>query len=246
MLKKMLTGLFVITAIAGLSNFAASQTAKAESVKLLELTLPAHPYVGVEEQLAMLPKAKEMAEANKKDQIESFDCALDANKKLTPGQKSFVKANYGKLGMMIDKQIADQEKARLPVEKWVAASLTQSYGANFTNAELTNLITFFQSPAGKQVLKVVGDEALSAAIVQGGGQPLSRCTKDDLAARAKFAAAPLGIKFLNAYIKDTNANVDAKKGGVFGGYQDSPMMVVLAPANLNNLFNQFVKDNYKQ
>lgn len=100
----------------------------------------------------MLPKTeqdKKDDETLKQNQIAYFDFALDENNQLMQEQKKFVRNNYDRLGKIVDKILDDKEKANLPVEQWVRESLPQSYTANFTETELNNLITLFQSAAGK-------------------------------------------------------------------------------------------------
>ena len=71
---------------------------KPEAVKqLTNLTFVAHPYVGIEKELAELSGTKDI-EAGKieerKNRIEGFDAALKVNNSLTADQKTFVRANY--------------------------------------------------------------------------------------------------------------------------------------------------------
>lgn len=245
MFKKLLTTLFAIIAIACLSQSFAAQTSKAEAVKkLIDLTFPTHPYVGVEAQLATLPKAKEMAEADKQNQIESFDTALKENKKLTPEQKAFVKTNYDRLGKIVDKKITDRINADFPTEQWIKEGLQQSYTAKFTVEELNKLIAFFQENAGRQVLKYVRISNM-AELITGNGGTLDY-TPEDKAELDKFASTAPGKKFLTAFLNDSEAYSKRKETAARIKNKDTEDFSILDAANLNKLFNEFVLENYKK
>ncbi len=253
MLKKIQTTLLTIAAIVCLSHSVEAKTIgnnllETDLVKtLIDLTVNAHPSIGLDERLASVPKTgeeKNVEETIKQNQIGYFELALKENKELTPEQKLFVTANYDKLGIIADKKIAELEKADLPIEKWVRESLQQSYSKKFTNKELTGLITFFQRAAGKRELKFLKNSPLSDAIEKNGGQPLH--TKREKAEHNKFAATAPGNKFLSAFLDDTKAYVEPKQLAVWGGYGEPAMLRVLNSENLNKLINQFVKANYKK
>ena len=84
---------------------------KPEAVgQLTALTFPMHPYIGIEQELANLPGAKDVSAAkaeDRKNRIEGFAAALKINNKLTAGQKSFVRANYDQLSKITD-QITEE------------------------------------------------------------------------------------------------------------------------------------------
>src|SRR6478672_3644583 len=108
-MKKLI--IFLVIAIAVSQAQAQTKTPKVASQKnasvekLIALTHPMHPYVGVEAQLAKLPGTKDIKDEEervRKVRLEIFDEALKVNKKLTTEQKSFVRANYDRLSKNID------------------------------------------------------------------------------------------------------------------------------------------------
>ncbi len=222
---------------------------KAASVKkLIDLTLPAHPSVSSYTQTNMPPTDKRAKEAEakvKQMQREKFDNALKGNNELTTEKKLFVKVNYKKLGKIVDKQILDGANADFPVEQWIKESLEQSYTAKFTDAELIGLIAFLQGTKGQQILKYYKNAMLSDMSVEGGGAPLY--TKADKAETDKFTKTPIGEKFSAAFITDSNTFTTAKLKEVNkNGKTKNDAFSILDPANLNKIFNEFVKDNYKK
>lgn len=227
---------------------AAGTSQKTGSVeKLIELTYRAHPYVGIEEQLAKLPGTPEIKaeeERNKKVRLEVFDEALNVNKKLTPDQKSFVKANYEQLSKRIDRIIDETIKTNFPTEKWIEEGLRQSYTAKFSGKELGELIAYFQTPAGQQVLKYVRVSQM-AEMITGNGGTLDY-TAADKAEYDKFAASALGKKFMTAFITDAEAYEKRKETSVRTGKPNADGFAILEPANLNVFFNKFVTENYKK
>lgn len=233
--------------ICGLSGFGAmAQTTSDKSMskgasvrKLIELTLSAHPWV-------IMPKpwaAKKEDETIKQRQLKWLDDALAVNKELTPEQKLFVKANYDKLRNIVDKQVSDSRDAIFPFEQWAKENLEQRYTAKFTDKEINGLIAYFQGTDGQNTLKVFKNAPFSEDIVKKGGAPLY--TKEEEAEANKFAQTPLGKKFMDAFYGETNEYLSAKmeEAGKSGAKIISS---VIDPANLNKLFNQFVKDNYKK
>jgi hypothetical protein len=215
--------------------------------KLTELTFRAHPYVGVEEQLAKLPGTKDIKDEEariKKVRFETFDEALKANKKLTPDQKSFVKANYEQLSKNIDQIIDETIKTNFPTEKWIQEGLRKSYTARFSDKELAGLIVYFQSPVGQQVLKYVRISNM-AEMIKGNGGTLD-FTAADKAEHDKFAATPLGKKFMNAYITEAEGYAQSKETGIRTYKPNADGFAILEPANLNVFFNKFVAENYKK
>lgn len=221
---------------------------KTNSVKkLVELTFPTHPYVGIEEQLAKLPgtaDGKEEEERIRKVRIEVFDEALNLNKKLTPDQKSFVRANYDRLSENVDKIIDETIKTNFPVEKWIREGLRQSYTAKFTDKELADLIAYFQGTAGQQVLKYVRVSNMAEMITGNGGK--LDFTEADKAEHDKFAATPLGKKFMTAFIADAVAYEQRRENAVRAGNRNADGFAILEPAKLNIFFNKFVTENYKK
>lgn len=214
--------------------------------KLVALTFPAHPYIGIEEQLALLPGTTDIRaeeERVRKVRREIFDDALKVNNKLTPDQKSFVKANYDRLSNSVDKIIDDTIKRNFPTERWVKEGLQQSYATKFSLTELTNLINYFQGTAGQQFLKYLRISNM-AELITGNGGTLDY-TKEDQAEHGKFASTPLGEKFITAFITDAGAYEQRQVNAVKAGNSNADGFAILEPANLNKFFNKFVSENYK-
>lgn len=61
----------------------------------------------------------------------------------------------------------------------------------------------------------------------------------------KFTAAPLGKKFVAAYITDAEAYEKSKENEA-QSKPDADGFGIYEPENLNKLFNKFVADNYKK
>ncbi len=214
--------------------------------KLVDLTYPMHPYVGIEEQLANLPGTKDIKaeeERIRKERIAGFDEALEVNNKLTPAQKSFVKANYDRLMKIADKITEDAINKNFPTEQWIKEGLRQSYAAKFTLTELTGLSAYFQGASGQQVLKYVRLTNMAEMITGNGGK--LDYTKEDKAEHDKFVATALGKKFIAAYITETES-YERQKENAARSKPDADGFAIYEPANLNKLFNKFVADNYKK
>jgi hypothetical protein len=215
--------------------------------KLVDLTFLMHPYVGIEEQIASLPGTKDVqaaAEEDRKNRIEGFDEALKVNNKLTPEQKSFIKANYDRLIKITDKITEDAINKNFPIEQWIKEGLQRSYSAKFSQTELTSLNTYFQEAAGQRVLKYVRLSNMAELITGNGGK--LDYTAADKAEHDKFTATPLGKKFMTAYIVEAEAYEKRKEEAVRTGNPDADGFAIYRPENLNNLFNKFVAENYKK
>ena len=223
-------------------------TSKPERVnRLVELTYPMHPYVGIEAQLASLPGIKDVKaaeEEDRKNRIAGFDEALKVNDKLTPDQKSFVQANYDELIKIADRITEDAINRNFPTERWVKEGLRQSYAAKFSGRELAELVDYFQGTAGRQVLKYVRISNMAELITGNGGK--LDYTEADKAEHAKFAPTPLGKKFMTAYIHEAEAYEKRKEEAVRTGNPDADGFAIYRPENLNKLFNKFVSENYKK
>ena len=215
--------------------------------KLVELTYQMHPYVGIEEQIASLPGTKDVksaTEEDRKNRIAGFDDALKANNKLTPAQKSFVRANYDQLIKIADKITEDAINKNFPTEQWINEGLQKSYTSKFTLKELTSLIAYFQGTAGQQVLKYVRISNMAELITGNGGK--LDFTEADKAEHDKFVTTPLGKKFMTAYIVEAEAYEKQKEEAVRTKNPDADGFAIYRQENLNKLFNKFVKDNYKK
>ncbi len=220
---------------------------KPEAVeRLANMTYPEHPYVGIEAEIAKLPGTKDI-EAGKvtdrKNRIEGFDAALKVNNKLTADQKVFVKAGYEQLIKITDKVTEEAMNKNFPTEQWVMEGLDKSYSAKFTLKELNDLITFLDTENTNPVLKYIRQTQLEQIITGNGGKP--NYTAADKAEYDKFAATPLGKKFIAAFITDTKAYVMSKNRAA-QSKPDADGFAIYEPANLNKLFNKFVADNYKK
>jgi hypothetical protein len=213
--------------------------------KLVELTFSMHPYVGIEAQIASLPGTEDIKaeeERVRKVRMEIFDDALKVNNKLTPDQKSFVKANYDRLSKSVDKIIDDTIQRNFPTEKWIQEGLQQSYTAKFSPEELTNLVAYFQRTAGQQVLKYVRLSNMAELITGNCGK--LDYTEADKAEYDKFASTPLGEKFMTAFITDAEAYEKRKVNAVYEGNSNADGFAILEPSSLNKFFNKFVLENY--
>jgi hypothetical protein len=223
-------------------------TPKSASVKtLIDLTFLMHPYVGIEEQLASLPGTKDIKaeeERVRQGRIEGFDEALKVNKKLTPDQKSFVRANYDQLIKIADKITEDAIKKNFPTEQWIKEGLQKSYTAKFTQPELNMLIVYFQGADGQPVLKYIRISNMAQMITGNGGT--LNFTEADKAEHDKFAATPLGKKFLTAYLREAIAYEQSKEKAVRSANPNADGFAIYRTENLNKLFNKFVAENYKK
>jgi hypothetical protein len=205
-----------------------------------------HPFVGIDELLASLPGTKAIKEEEervRKVRLEVFDDALRVNNKLTPEQKSFVKANYDRLSKSVDKIIDDTIQRNFPTEKWIQGGLQQSYTAKFSLQELADLIAYFQGTAGQQVLKYVRLLNMAELIIGNGGK--LDYTETDRAEHDKFASTPLGKKFMTAFITDAEAYEKRQVNAVMAGNSNADGFAILEPSSLNKFFNKFVSVNYK-
>lgn len=216
--------------------------------KLVDLTYRTHPYVGIEETLNALPgtgndqAAKDEAIENR---IAGFDEALEVNNQLTPPQKSFVRANYDFLIKMVDSVTATAISKNFPTEQWVKEGLQKSYTSKFTPTELSSLIAYFQGKAGQRVLEYIRVMEMWQLIVKNGGTTTD-FTKAEKAEYNKFAATPVGKKFMTAYLQETIAYEESKENAVRSANPDADGFAIYRPENLNKLINKFVADNYKK
>jgi hypothetical protein len=227
------------------NNVALSKPAAVK--KLVELTFRMHPYVGIEEQLSSLPGTKDIKaeeERVRQGRIEGFDDALKVNNKLTPDQKTFVKANYDQLIKITDKITEEAISKNFPTEQWIKEGLQQSYTAKFTAKELNSLTAYFQGSAGQRVLKYIRISKM-AEMITGNGGTLD-FTEADKAEHDKFVATPLGKKFITAYITEAEAYEKRKENAVRSANPNADGFAIYETANLNKLFNKFVSENYKK
>ena len=235
------------------SPSAQSQKPKAATSKpaavnqLVELTFRMHPYVGIEEQLASLPGTRDVKaeeERVRKVRLEGFDDALKVNDKLTPEQKSFVKANYDELIKIADKITEDAINKNFPSEQWIKEGLQKSYTAKFSLKELNSLTAYFHGTGGQQVLKYVRISRMAELITGNGGK--LDYTAEDKAEHDKFVATAIGKKFKSAYIDEAQAYEQQKENAVRSKNPNADGFAIYQPENLNKLFNKFVAENYKK
>ncbi len=225
-----------------------TNSSKQESVeKLVDLVFMSHPYVNVEEQIAGLPGPKDVkaAEAeDRKNRIAGFDAALKINKKLTAAQKAFVRANYDKLIKSADKITEDAINLNFPTKQWIQEGLENIFAKRFTVEEINNLTAFFDSDKGAQVLNYVRQTNMAEIIIGNGGK--LDFTAADKAEHDKFAATPLGKKFMTAYLQETNDYEKSKVNAAMSKIPNADGFEIYRPENLNKLFNKFVADNYRK
>ena len=245
MIKKTLTTLLAITAMFGLAQFAAAQTAErnlspVESIeKLIEMTLPAHPWVFVEKPWA----SKSVDETHRQKQVKMLDDALAVNRDLTPAQKSFVKAHYDELRETVSVQIVIAAEELFTFEFWADENLMQRFTDKLTAAEVNGLIAYFQGKAGQKSLKVLKTAGKSEENEKNGGARLF--TKEEETEAQRFSETAVGEKFMDAFLGNAKEDLDARmeEAGKSGG---NKVRAVTEPINLNKIFNQYVKDNYKK
>lgn len=215
--------------------------------KLIDLTYRMHPYVGIDEQLALLPGTKDIEaeeEKQRANRIEGFDAALKVNNKLTAAQKSFVTANYDHLIKMTDKITEDAIRTNFPTERWIRDGLKKSYNGKFASKELADLISYFQESRGQQFLKYARLTHMAQMITGNGGTV--DLTEADKAEHDGFAATALGTKFIAAYMKEAVAYEEAQENAVRSRNPDADGFAIYRPENLNKLFNKYVAENYKK
>ena len=216
--------------------------------KLVDLTYRTHPYVGIEETLNALPGTEDDQDATGEDRenrIAGFEEALKVNNKLTPAQKSFVQANYDFLIKMVDSVTATAISKNFPTEQWIKEGLQKSYTSKFTPTELSSLIAYFQGTAGQRVLEYIRVMEMWQLIVKNGGKT-TNFTEAEKAGYYKFAATPLGKKFMTAYLQETIAYQESKENAVRAANPDADGFAIYQTENMNKLFNKFVADNYKK
>jgi hypothetical protein len=225
-----------------------TNSSKKEAVeKLVDLVFMSHPYINIDEQIAGLPGTKAIKDEEervRKVRLEIFDEALKVNKKLTSKQKTFVKANYDRLSKMVDEKIDATISLNFRSEQWVQEGMEKIFAERFTVEEINNLIDFFSSDKGRQVLNYVRQTEMEQLITGNGGK--LDFTEADKAEHDKFVATELGKKFITAYLKETNEYEALKEGEVRRNVPNADGFAILEPANLNKFFNKFVADNYKK
>lgn len=215
--------------------------------KLIDLTYRAHPYVGIEETLNALPGVEE-DQATKDEALENriagFEEALKINNQLTAAQKEFVRANYDFLIKLVDSVTAAAIDKNFPTEQWIKEGLQKSYTSKFTLNELNNLIVYFRGAVGQSVLKYIRISQMAELITGNGGK--LDFTAADRAKHDKFAATPLGKKFIAAYLQEATDYEKSKVNAVMSKIPDADGFAIYRPENLNKLINKFVADNYKK
>ena len=226
---------------------AASASKPAAVNKLVDLTFQMHPYVGIEEQLAMLPgprNVKTEEEEDRKNRIAGFEAALKVNKQLTPNQKDFMAQQLGQVIPIVDKITETAIRTNFPTERWIKEGLTKSYKSAFSLKELNDLNAYFQDAPGQRFLKYVRLTHMAQMITGNGGTV--DLTDADKAEHDRFVATPMGKKFDNAYMHDTIAYEEAKENAVRANVPNADGFAIYQPENLNKLFNKFVAENYKK
>ncbi len=215
--------------------------------QVIVLTFPKHPSIGIDYLLGTLPGTKETEAAKaeaRKNRIEGFDAALKVNKKLNAAQKAFVRANYDKLITITDKITTDAKTKNFPTWDWIREGLGKSYSAAFTLTELNELSDIFYAWEGQQVLQYL-QQIQRTEIITGNGGKL-KYTEAEKAEHDKFVATPIGKRFMKAYLDDAIAYEQSKANAVRSKIPNADGSAIYEPANLNELFNKFVKENYKK
>lgn len=243
MIKRLFTTIFVTAAVVCLSSCAQAQVTKpapaqAELAKrLAELTIVGHSVSGLGDEVVN-PNAgisKTDLDSIRHDKVQLFTDAINGNKKLTVKQKTFAKGNIDDLIKILEDQNAGYQRAnRERMTVLVTDSLVQIYSTGFTAGELTELITFFQTAQGKSLLNY------TRIAYQGTNGP----TAAEKAENDKFAATPLGTKFLKAFLTDSMTSVSSKIDEIMnvalGQGMDS-----MNEKNLNALAEKYVTDKYR-
>ena len=219
-----------------------SKMSKSDLVnKLVDLTLRMHPYVGIDEEVDALlgPRDTTVSEEDvrKKGMKDVFDKALKLNRKLTPQQKSFVRANYDQLIRMVDKITEDAIRTNFPVDQWIKEGLQKSYARKFSAEELSNLINYFQGTDGPKVLRYIRYSKLLKSV------PLL-LGKAEIAEHQKFSRTLLGKNFFVAYINETIAYEQSREAAARFQNPNADGFWIYREEYLNKLFNKFVADNY--
>ncbi len=215
--------------------------------QVIILTFPKHPSVGIDYLLETLPGTKETEAAKaeaRKNRIKGFDAALKVNKKLNTAQKAFVRANYDKLIKITDKITTDSKIKNFPTWDWIREGLEKSFSAAFTLTELRELSDFFYAWEGQQALQYLEQIRRAELITRNGGK--LKYTEAEKAEYDKFVATPLGKRFMTAYLDEAIAYQQSKENAVRAKVPNADGSAIHEPANLNELFNKFVAENYKK
>lgn len=260
-----------------------SKMSKEELVgKLVEATFSSHHFSGVEakpespsvldeivqkmspEERKAYEKAKEEDERKIQEEVkklrnDDFDEILEQNKKLTPAQKSFVRANYDRLDEIINQLVVESNKKYFLFDQWLRESLQTSYTNSFTKEELTDLILKFQTDEGKKFLETILVSDFIWGYLE---KTVERIPADEraeytnspeykkiLAERNEylaFASSETGKKFVRAYTEEVSANLESKEKEVRLKNPEAGGYYITQPENINIIFNKFVEENYKK
>ncbi|MBX7169518.1 MAG: hypothetical protein K1X72_01100 [Pyrinomonadaceae bacterium] len=226
---------------------AASSLSKKQAVtRLFELTARMNQYIGTDELLALARQTEATKAEIKKSPnfwAKKIDAALKVNNKLTPDQKSFVKANYEHLEEMAFKINNETNRKNFPVEEWRKEGLKLSYTRNFSVRELNDLIAYFEDTAGQQSLRYAKLKFMAEFI---GIESKSYYPKADRTEYLKFTDNAPGRKFMIAYLTDPIKYEQGKSSAVYKKIPNADGLAIWEKANLNKLINQFVTENYKK
>jgi hypothetical protein len=161
-----------------------------------------------------------------------FDPALADSKELTTEQKQFIKANYSKLALLVNDKMVVAIRKHVKLSEWLTAYLTDVYSKDLTEADMREWIAYFETSKGKLTLKAI------FAIPQ-------PTDAENQALLRKFGTDPLGIKFIKIFGDDLDALTQRKIGEVEASIKGE-LEKILSPAEIKNMFNQFVAENYKK
>ncbi|MBK8150006.1 MAG: hypothetical protein IPK58_17870 [Acidobacteria bacterium] len=123
-------------------------------------------------------------------------------------------------------------------------NLEKSYSAAFTLTELKELSNFFYAWEGQQALQYLEQIRRAELITRNGGK--LKYTEAEKAEYDKFVATPIGKRFITAYLDDAIAYEQSKANAVRSKIPNADGSAIYEPANLNELFNKFVTENYKK
>lgn len=213
--------------------------------ELIDLTISSHPAVtqsGKSDFLSKEPVKDVEVEKVSKTTREAFDKALGINKELTPGQRSFVRANYQELNEIAEKAYAEKVKRLMPVEEWVRESLKKSFPSRLSVKEISQLIAYFQSPEGQKAVKLYDFFADLDVEPNNKNNPLK--SEENRAEFRRFSQSPLGQKFEKSYLEDTSEFIGAKMDKLVKNNIGKNSLNFLDSAEVNEILNNYVAEFY--
>lgn len=276
MRRKLLILAAMLAVFAGTSQILQAQTtngnrSKDEAIKrLTELTMPALDEKELIEQDKREEEAlkkirtpedlkyeKESEQRRREEDVVRFDKALKENRKLTKEQKAFIRENYDELSdldfeIFIERRRLRYAKEKIETQALVVEKFEKSLAKNFTAEELNELVRFFESSEGTKVVK---------SMYQKFAEDDDK-TATDLYRKAHeaFIKTRLGRRFATSYFRDgyeaaavqqVNQAVAAleKLEAEQREAKDDPDFYdddVLTTSEINELFNEYVAEHYRE